>query len=252
MHEDGRIEHEAQFLESTPGVFPNFQFIRALKKSLGDSGGSVLMFHHHERSVLNDLYRQLEKSQEPDRRELMQWIRTLARPSGEKDDEGPTPSRELVDLRKWVLHWWYHPATRGSNSIKAILPVVFAEGGRFEKMYSKPIYGAADGIRSLNFKDKQWIQRDPQTGVVKDPYKTLDPIFQPGDPFAPKDHPERLFYFDEINQGGAAMQAYSRMQFTEMRPEERQAMERALLRYCELDTFAMGILIDYFRERVGR
>lgn len=248
MHEDGRIEHESQFLEATPGVFPNFRFVRALKKTLGDRGGSVMMFHHHEKTVLNDIYRQLDASSEPDRDELMQWIRSLARPTGQKEDEGARPERELVDLRKWVLDWWYHPATRGSNSIKAILPVVFAEGGSFESLYSKPIYGATGGIRSLNFKDRQWIDRDPKTGVVKDPYKTLEPVFAPGDPLAPAPE-DRLFQFGEINQGGAAMQAYARMQFTEMTPEERQAMQAALLRYCELDTFAMGILIQYLRER---
>ena len=251
MHADGRIEHESQFLEASPGVFPNFLFVRALRRALGDSGGSVFMFHHHEKTVLNDIYRQLETSEEADRQELQSWIRSLARPSGQKEDEGEKPSRELVDLRKWVLHWWHHPATRGSNSIKAILPVVFAEGGRFEAIYSQPIYGAKGGVRSLNFKDKQWIHRDPITRQVKDPYKTLDPIFAPDDPFGAVENPDRLFFFDEINQGGAAMQAYARMQFTEMRTEERQAMQRALLRYCELDTFAMGILIEYFKERVG-
>jgi hypothetical protein len=212
------------------------------------------MFHHHERSVLNDIYSQLEASTEPDRQELMNWIRTVASPSGKtgEDDSPPPAPREMIDLRKWVLRWWYHPATRGSNSIKAILPVVFAEGGRFEKLYSQPIYGSSGpgGVQSLNFKNKAWLVRDTATGLVEDPYKTLEPIFQPGDPFAPTDHPERLFHFEEINQGGAAMQAYSRMQFTDMRPEERQAMEAALLRYCELDSFAMGILIEYFRERV--
>lgn len=264
MHKSGHIEHQSQFINANPGQFPNFEFVRALRKALGDTGGSVFMFHHHEKTVLNDIHSQLSESDEPDRQELMDWIRTLANPSKKKssghievedeDDSGlPAPPRALIDLRKWVLKWWYHPATRGSNSIKAVLPVVFDEGGRFEALYSKPVYGGGGPIKSLNYLDEArvWIKRDPVTGKVADPYKSLPRIFGSGDPLEDLGHPDRLFHFAEINQGGAAMQAYARMQFTEMTPEERKAMQEALLRYCELDTFAMGILIEYFRERVG-
>ncbi len=35
------------------------------------------------------------------------------------------------------------------------------------------------------------------------------------------------------------MIAYARMQFSEMQPSEREELVKGLLRYCELDTFAM-------------
>lgn len=251
MFEDGRIEHQNQFMEASPGIFPNFVFVRELRAALGDSGGSVLMYHHHEQSVLNETYDQLSISTEPDRQGLMEWIRTIAVPRGGSKSKVAPPPRALVDLLKWVKEWWYHPATRGSNSIKDVLPVVFADGGRFENIYSKPVYGAKGGLASLNFKDRAWIVRDPVTGKVADPYKTLPPIFSANDPLSSLSHPDRLFLFEDIKNGGVAMQAYARMQFSEMTDPERAAMKDALLRYCELDTFAMGILIEYFRERVG-
>jgi len=38
------------------------------------------------------------------------------------------------------------------------------------------------------------------------------------------------------------MTAYAKMQFTEMSDEERDKVVYALLKYCELDTFAMVLL----------
>jgi hypothetical protein len=40
------------------------------------------------------------------------------------------------------------------------------------------------------------------------------------------------------------------LQFTEMGVDERKALISALLRYCELDTFAMVIPFEYWREQL--
>ena len=42
--------------------------------------------------------------------------------------------------------------------------------------------------------------------------------------------------------------AYQRLQFEDLSPEARQGIERALLRYCELDTFAMVMIVEAWRE----
>ncbi|MDZ4074467.1 MAG: hypothetical protein U1E04_06930 [Hylemonella sp.] len=47
-----------------------------------------------------------------------------------------------------------------------------------------------------------------------------------------------------VNQGGAAIMAYARLQFEEISNEERQAWEQALLKYCELDTLAMVMVVE--------
>ena len=44
------------------------------------------------------------------------------------------------------------------------------------------------------------------------------------------------------------MMAYSRLQFTEMTSYEREELEKSLLKYCELDTLAMVMIYEGWRE----
>ena len=47
-----------------------------------------------------------------------------------------------------------------------------------------------------------------------------------------------------IAEGGAAATAYARLQFEDMKPETRDKINAALLRYCELDTLAMVMIVQ--------
>lgn len=49
-----------------------------------------------------------------------------------------------------------------------------------------------------------------------------------------------------IREGGAAMIAYAKMQFSEMTEEERNAIIQGLLKYCELDTLAMVMIYEHW------
>jgi hypothetical protein len=60
-----------------------------------------------------------------------------------------------------------------------------------------------------------------------------------------------LFLDDSIDDGGAAMTAWSRMQFMEMSDIERTAIQSALLKYCELDTLSMVWILEYWRDTLG-
>ena len=62
---------------------------------------------------------------------------------------------------------------------------------------------------------------------------------------------EMLSESDELKSGGAAMTAYARMQFEEMSKAEREEIEKALLKYCELDTLAMVMLYEGWKSWVG-
>ncbi|MCB9092166.1 MAG: hypothetical protein H6620_06360 [Halobacteriovoraceae bacterium] len=53
---------------------------------------------------------------------------------------------------------------------------------------------------------------------------------------------------DDIANGGAALTAYAMMQFTQMSDEEREKVKGALLRYCELDTFAMVMIWEHWNR----
>ncbi len=60
-----------------------------------------------------------------------------------------------------------------------------------------------------------------------------------------------LFSDEELAQGGAAMTAWSRMQFSEMNDTETQEIQNALLKYCELDTLAMVMIWEYFEKEIN-
>jgi hypothetical protein len=47
------------------------------------------------------------------------------------------------------------------------------------------------------------------------------------------------------------MTAYARLQFEDMSEYERQEVRRALLKYCELDTLAMVMIYEGWREMVA-
>lgn len=83
-------------------------------------------------------------------------------------------------------------------------------------------------------------------GKVKDPYKLLPPLFTDLD----LETMDSLVTDGSIADGGAAMTAYARMQFTQMSDEERSRVEKALLKYCELDTFAMVLIYEYWNHAI--
>ena len=51
-----------------------------------------------------------------------------------------------------------------------------------------------------------------------------------------------------IAEGGAAATAYARLQFEDMKPETRDKINAALLRYCELDTLAMVMIVQGWKD----
>jgi hypothetical protein len=118
-----------------------------------------------------------------------------------------------------------------------------------QEKYSKPIYGCDGGtnsINSLNFKEKVWIEFDEQ-GKVKDPYKHLPKMFTDI-----TDHDvDLLSEGDELNNGGLALTAYARLQFTHMSEYEREELKKALLCYCETDTWAMVAIYEVWKEMIN-
>lgn len=244
LSEDGKIEHRSQHIDSRPGIFPNFDFVRALKAALGPEG-TIFRFAAHENTVLCQILAQLQKSNEKDRDELIAWIKTVTKSGGDSTIEWEGP-RNMVDMCELVKRYFYHPMTRGSNSIKKVLPAILATSGHLQARYSKPVYGSHGGISSKNFKDWQWIKKD-ESGNVVDPYKLLPPIFDDLD----LETMDALITEGSIADGGAAMTAYARMQFTQMTAEERERVSQALLKYCELDTFAMVLIYEYWTHEVA-
>jgi hypothetical protein len=246
IQEDGTIAHAGEYLHNIRGEFPNHAFVRALKTQLESDSGTVFRYSHFENTVLCEIYEQLKSSSEPDRDELMAFIQTITK--SVKEGREWTGPREMIDLMEIVKKCYYHPLTKGSNSIKYVLPAVLNESTYLQKRYGSAIYGSIDGILSANFKNYTWLKRDP-SGAIIDPYKQLQPVFEGIDQNVIDTF---LSENDELAQGGAAMTAFAMMQFTEMTDLENQRLSNALLRYCELDTLAMVMIIEHFFEISGQ
>jgi len=229
MHEDGSVEHRSQALITDPGVFPNFDFIRDLKNSLDTDEGTIFRWATHENTILNHIKVQLGNyAQAPeDKTELIRFIDKIT------DDA----DRSMVDLNEIALRCYFHPSTKGRTSIKKVLPAVLETSNLLRKEYSMPI-GDTNNT-SLNFPNSLvWFKETK--GKVVDPYEILKQytttLFKNN--CAPASLENAL-----ISEGGAAAMAYARLQFEDMPSQERTSIEQALMRYCELDTLAMVMIM---------
>ena len=246
-HEGGKIEHASEYINLKSGEFPNFEFVSKLKEALEKNNGSIFMYSNHENTVLNQIHEQLSYSsydaKSYNKKELMDFIEdiTVLREKEGSEKIIRMGNRVMIDLCQVVKSYYYNPHTVGSNSIKAVLPAIFESSAKVIERYSKPI-GQLD-ITSSNFnQDKIWIRKDENNKVI-DPYKSL--------PKPHEDHDDSFTLIgeiEEINNGGAALTAYGRAQYTNMDEKEREAISNALLKYCELDTLAMVMIYEHFLE----
>lgn len=230
MYEDGRVAHRADWIEEEAGAFPNFEFIRQLKACLEIDQGTVFRYHNFENTVLEKVADQMRQQRPPDWQELTEWIATLTR-GGE---------REMVDLYQVIKDYYYTRHMGGSISIKKVLPAILTESDFLKEKYSKPYSG-------LYLKDKIFYREDPETGLAISPYKLLNPV---GYGLPDDDKAEQLLeQTDEvIAEGGTAMMAWSRLQFDDVPNTERRAILQSLYEYCELDTLAMVMVVEYWRN----
>lgn len=233
---DGSVRHEDEFLCVEPGVFPNYQFVRALKNALEKDNGTVFMWATHENTILSKIIEQLSEDPETpdDAEELIGFLKTLVRGG----------DRAMFDLCSMAGKTYFHPDTKGGNSIKKVLPAILKTSKKLRETYSTPIYGASGGIPSKNFSSPQgyaWIDIDVD-GNATEPYARLKN-------YAKELLPEGVTdKTSVIAEGGAAATAYARLQFEGMEEAQRERIKSALLRYCELDTLAMVMVVQAWRE----
>lgn len=242
MYEDGKVEHAGQYLNQKVGHFPNLDFIRALKHQLNQDNGSIFRYASHENSYLNAIHEQLtclgdeHFAFEKEKDELIGFIKNIST-SKKNSIQKWQGERCMIDLLELVKKYYYHPEMKGSNSIKQVLPALLNSSKFVQEKYSKPIYGTETGIPSHNFSNWQWVQYD-NNGKVIDPYKLLPKLFED------ESSDDLISNLDELKDGGAALTAYAKLQYEQMTDHERQAIEHALLKYCELDTLAMVMLVE--------
>jgi hypothetical protein len=227
MHANGEVRHANQYLCDEPGVFPNYAFVRALREALRHDQGTIMRWSYHENTILEAIKRQLDEDAEApdDKDELIAFIDDITKGGG----------RAMVDLADLARKHYFHPSTKGSSSIKKILPAVMSSSAFLKKTYSQAIYGTPEGISSHNFDGVAWWQQDTG-GKVIDPYQLLVSQIGALDDLA--------LQAEAISQGGAASYAYLKLQFEDLDNGERESLRAGLLRYCELDTLAMVFIVQ--------
>jgi hypothetical protein len=244
ISEDWEVKHETQYLCFDPGRFPNFEFVRNLKIALSKDRGTIFRYHNHENTYLNLISRQLQNHPDSpnDRDDLMTFISEITHDSS----NGVRGARDMVDLYKIVLQFYYSPLAKGSNSLKKILPAIITESDFLKEKYGRPgVYGREKEVGSLNFEDHIWIRPDANFN----PYKTLPRVFENYDVEAldllVKD-------MEALADGGTAMGAYNYLQFSEIPVDQRKLISDSLLRYCELDTLAMVMVLEAWRDMIEK
>ena len=261
MTGDYKIRHAGQYINGKKKFNPNIKFLQHLCKDLGGSQGigHIFRYSNHENSILRDLRRQLLESgySKPDKDELIAFIDSITHPTSDeiKADRSLKPGyRDMIDLWAIVKKYYMHKDMKGSNSIKQVLPAVLKSSPFLQKKYgSGRIYGSA-AMPSKNIKPeeaKDWITYNDD-GEIENPYKHLEEISS----FLGVT-PEELADFDggdedsgdyRIANGGAALAAYTKLQFTN--ESMTSALKTALLRYCELDTLSMVFIWEYFYDMI--
>jgi len=243
VYEDGRVEHASEYLNVQVGAFPNFDFIRALKASLELNNGSIFRYHNHENTIVNAIYKQLLASDEADKDELIAFIHTVSHNTGNSTAQW-CGDRDMIDLWKVVKDYYYDPYTRGSNSIKDVLPAVLHSSEFLQNKYQKSI--AEINLTSKNFNNNHVFLK-LENDIPISPYKLLPPLFEG---WSPEALGANVTEMEGVSDGGAALTAYGKLQFEEVSSQERKEIEKALLKYCELDTLAMVMIYECFKELV--
>jgi len=243
-HKDGRIEHTSEFISASPGVFPNFEFVEKLYEALKNDNGTIFRYANHEKTILNAIHSQLDQSKQKNKVELMSFIESICGTNKEEQGFIKHPVRDMVDLCEVIKNYYYNPYTYGSISIKDVLPAVLKTSSFIQSKYSKSIGNIQ--VTSKNFsKDHTWLTL--KGGQVISPYKTLPKIF---DDLSAEDIDETISGIGDINDGGAALTAYGKLQYTNMNDTERRQITNALKRYCELDTLAMVMIYEHLKSLV--
>jgi hypothetical protein len=254
-----RIRHANQWIANKANYFPSIEFVRQLRKALMPTGellGTVFRYHNHENSVLRSLRETINNSSNPvvpDAAALIDFIDLITKATGEEEKKGikHIGSKAMVDLHALVKEGYHSQKAGGSISLKAILPSILHDAPVVADKYRRTgVYGVGLEIESLNFAGPRghvWIQEEKGN----DPYKTLPGIFGPQHSQLNAMLMGLVGDGDEegvINQGGLAMTAYNFTQFNNINDAERSSIAQALLRYCELDTLAMVMVVEGLQE----
>ena len=207
-------------------VYPNEEFISHLRQAIGDVG-TVCVWSPYEASLLKEVRRQLRERGvwTPDTDD---WLTQVL---GSSNDEVKPLNPRIIDLMKVSEAHYCHPLMNGSHSIKKVLDAVWSEA---HGLWIHPWFA-------------QYYAQDASAQVI-DPYKTLANSDSPYDlgETDDSDDPDEI----GVTDGVGAMRAYQDMLFGMNRDNLalRDSTRDALLAYCKLDTAAMVMIWEYWKQ----
>lgn len=230
-YEDGSWKHAGEFILLEAGKFPNFEFIRELKKQLEKDDGSIFRYAIHENAILNAIREQLIESNESDKVELIRFIESIThegktdKKTGLHERDG---ERDMLDLKEITQKYFYHPSMEKSNSIKQVMPAILESG----KSYFTEKYG----------NDMDPYHNLPTLAEFAEKVKKESDAF-------PADFDDSDIWNDDkqINCGGISKLDYVMLQAGRYNKLHTEAIRQASLKYCELDTLSMVRIWEYFK-----
>ena len=226
-YEDGTYKHAGEYISLEPGKFPNFEFIRELKRRLGKDDGDIFRYADHENNILNVIRMQLMNSSESDKDDLIRFIESITHPTGSCKVPFEKGTRDMIDLKELAQKYFYHPSMGSSNSIKQVMPAILQSDPYFREKY----------------------------GDDMDPYHNLpsleffaNEVRKEGDAFPADFDDSDVWNADkQINKGGISKLDYVLLQAGRFNKLHTEAIRRASLKYCKLDTLSMIRIWEYFR-----
>lgn len=217
----GATPRHAEFID-LDNTFPNFRFAEALMKQIGNSGTS-LMWATHENTVLRTIYYQMEIFNY-ENAELKSWLEGII-----KDKDLGLEGR-LVDMNRLTLRHYFHPEMKGKTSIKKVLPSIW---NNHHYLHAIPHFSKYAEVDLDN--------------LVIDPYDKLADLIKNIEDL----EEDNYTAMETVKGGTAAMRAYQRLKFDEtLTTKQKQELKENLLEYCKLDTMAMVIIYEHWRNLV--
>jgi len=222
LRSPGAVIEHYEFL-NTEAKFPNFKFAEALMETVGEKG-TFLMWHTHENTMLKNIFEQIEKYNFENQK-LKNWLSETIK--FDKKDIG-----RFKDMNVITREMYFHPDMKGQTSIKKVLPAVL-KASKSERIK----YWLENFEEDLSL-----FQLEEKENYIIDPYQLLPTI----DLFENKNNGKQT----HVSEGTEAMRVYDEMLFGVYKDniEAKENYKKALLRYCKLDTLAMVIIWEHWRN----
>jgi Domain of unknown function(DUF2779) len=240
LNEDGTTtQHATEFIHTTPGVCPNIHFLNAISDTFQNrcTNGTIFRWGSHENTILRSIYAStIDEIDRPSVQSMERFFGTgfTADDVSYVSDVGIVQDG-MVDLMSIILKGYYVNGSNGSASIKSLLLPTLQYSTRLRDLYEAPNYS------STNFDNMQWwVESAPGSGRLIDPYKLLQTAN--GNDNATDENAPSIS--SVVAHGGDAIAAYSMLQRNDVEWHVRQQIEKSLLRYCELDTLAMVMIMQ--------